>query len=243
MKLRFSKSSLKVILPVLNSIALVFLSVTSVFAWPTRGPEVDCQHIHWEMQNDRNQSNQFVGRVFEPIQETDASTEAPYEWGILDATFNNLSGNVVVRASISMGGDTRNLSRTINCGEPSATPTPSPSPSPSVSPSPTASPSPSATPSPSPLSLESTVVSPSPSPSPTGGTNNENTNNNNQSQPQTQTQNNQTVNVTVETGRVLGVQAPTRLPETGADVLAALLSLGLVPAGIKLARYSSKNSA
>ena len=133
----------------LTSVAIVatlgaFIT-TPVFAWPTRNQVVNCTNIRWEMQNDTNKTYDFVGRVTEPITFEVKQSVKPGEWGVLDKSWN-LSGKVKVKATISMGQDTRTVEKDLDCPLASPTPTPTPSPTPSPSPSPSPVPSPSATP-------------------------------------------------------------------------------------------------
>ena len=200
--------------------ALLTVSLaTPVFAWPTRAQDITCNRIHWEMQNDTNKTYEFVGRVTSPISFETKQDVKPNEWGVLDKHWN-LQGNVKVKASISMGGDTRVVEKDLNCPVPSPTPSPSPTPTPIPTPSPTPSPSPKPSPTPSPSPTVSPTPSPSPSPSPTVVIIN-----NSQEQKQEQ-HNNQTVNVT-----------PQVLPETGVGTLGlATLATG-GPLGFALTKF------
>jgi hypothetical protein len=202
--------------------AISTITAGVVFAWPTRGPEIDCDHIHWEMQNDKSSTKEFTGHVTQPIDYTVTSHVAPSDWGILDKTFSNLTGNVTVSATISMGGDTRHTSKTLDCGEP----TPSPSPTPTSSPSPSASPAP--------------IPSPSPTPG-VGGTVENNNNNtsesNNENKVEVKVENNATQTVNVES-QVLGTSTvPVKQPETGAGLLGIATLATTAPFGFMLSRY------
>ncbi len=127
----------------LTSVAIVAtlgtLITTPVFAWPTRNQIVNCTNIRWEMQNDTNKTYDFVGSVTEPIAFEVKQSVKPGDWGVLDKSWN-LSGKVKVKATISMGQDTRTVEKDLDCPTPTPSPTPSPSPSPSPVPSPSPTP-------------------------------------------------------------------------------------------------------
>lgn len=90
----------------------------------------------------------------------------------------------------------------------------------SQSPSPTPSPTSSATPLPTPIVTTDNTID----------------NNNSQSQNQTQS-NNQTINVNVNQGRVLGARIPKRLPETGVSVLGLASFFSAAPFGVMFTRF------
>ncbi len=211
---------LKLSLPILTTTALAAVVTTNVFAWPTSTPIVNCSGVHWEMQNDTKVNHLFTGKVFQPVTITQTADVVPNKWGILDAKFTNLTGKVHVKASISMGGDTRNLDKDLDCGQA----TPSPSPTPKASPSPTPKPSPSPSPTPTP----SVVPSPSATPSATPTTNIIINNNNEQSQDQHQNQNQ---------SQVLGATTPKELPATGVGVLGMTGMFSAAPIGVVLSRF------
>lgn len=229
----FKKLIGKTLAPLAGAAVIGSITAGVVFAWPTKGPEIDCNHIKWEMQNDTSQTHEFTGKITSPIQFTSTSEVKPNEWGVLDKTFSNLNGSVVVSASISMGGDTRNTTKTINCTQPS--PTPSPTPSQSPSPSPSASPSPVPTPSPSPSPTP--IASPEPTPSPCincGGPEINVTNNNNNTNNNT---NNNNINITNTASTVASVAAPAETPKTGPGAIALSALFGTGPLGIALSRF------
>lgn len=219
----------KVVSPIIGSALIASITTGIVFAWPTKGPNIDCFGIHWEMQNDTNVTHQFTGHITSPIEYTMTSEVKPNEWGILDKSFTNLSGNVTVTASISMGGDTRNTTKTIECAQP--TPSPSPMPTPTPSPSPTPTPSPSPTPSPTPTSTP--VSSPEPTPSPCtncGGPEINITNNNNNT-------NNNTNNNNISVASTSTANVPAELPQTGPGSIAIATMAGLGPLGFALSKF------
>lgn len=131
------------------SLVLVAFSISSMnsYAWHwTRGPFVDCFHIRWEIQNIENKPASFTASVISPesFAYSTSATVAAGEWGVLDRQFSNLNGNVRVRATISMGPDSREIMRDLICGI-AASPlasgsTPRPSTGPSSTPYATATP-------------------------------------------------------------------------------------------------------
>lgn len=123
----------KVASPIIGTALVASITAGVVFAWPTKGPDIDCNSLHWEMQNDTNTNQLFTGKITSPIEFTTTSEVKPSEWGVLDKSFSNLSGNVTFTASVSMGGDTRNTTKTIECAQPTPTPSPNPTPTPSPS--------------------------------------------------------------------------------------------------------------
>lgn len=228
----------KTLTPIAGAALIGSITAGAVFAWPTKGPEIDCSHIRWEMQNDTNQTHEFTGKITSPINFEQTSAVEPNEWGVLDKTFSNLNGSVVVSASISMGGDTRNTTKTINCTQPSPTPSPtpspSPSPSPSASPSPVPTPTPSPSPTPTPTPTPTPVASPQPSPSPCnncGGPEINVTNNNNN------TNNNINNNNITNTSTASSSTAPQESPKTGPGAVALSALFGTGPLGIALSRF------
>lgn len=128
------KVAFKIVSSIIGAAIMSLTVVSTVFAVPTRGPEIDCNHIRWEMQNETNISQTFTGRVTSPIDFTISDTVAPGYWGVFDIPFSNLSGNVLVSAWISMGGDNRNITHTLDCAAVAAIPSQITSASPSPSP-------------------------------------------------------------------------------------------------------------
>lgn len=198
----------KVISATVGALALGASLATPVFAWPTRSQDITCSRIHWEMQNDTNQTHEFVGKIISPISFETKQNVQPNEWGVLDKNWN-LEGKNHVKATISMGGDTRVVEKDLDCPVPSPTPSPSPTPTPTPTPSPTPSPSPSVSPTPSPSPTPTVIVI-----------------NNSQEQEQQQN-NNQSVNVTT----------PQVLPATGVGTLGLATLVTGGPLGFALTKF------
>ena len=217
---------LKIILPALTGLGLVFASASNTaFAWQKDG-SADCSRVFASIRNE-SQTMSWDGYVKagNSIVVSDSGMAAPFEWKTINWTPpSGFEGNVeaVSRLKNSNGdvADYRRVRAELEC--PTASPTPSPSPSPSPSPLP----------------------SPSPSPEPEGGQGQDQEQGQEQKQKQEtnvnvkveqKQENNQTVNVT---GQVAGVSTvPVKQPETGPGVLGMVSVAGAGPLGLLLARY------
>ena len=203
---------LKIILPALTGLGLVFASASNTaFAWQKDG-SADCSRVFASIRNE-SQTMSWDGYVKagNSIVVSDSGMAAPFEWKTINWTPpSGFEGNVeaVSRLKNSNGdvADYRRVRAELEC--PTASPTPSPSPLPS----------------------------PSPSPVPQGGQEQKQKQETNVNVKVEQKQeNNQTVNVT---GQVAGVSTvPVKQPETGPGVLGMASVAGAGPLGLLLARY------
>ena len=203
---------LKIFLPALTGLGLVFASTFNIaFAWEKDG-SADCSRVFASIRNE-TQTMTWDGYVKagNSIVVSDSGMAAPFEWKTINWTPpSGFEGNVeaVSRLKNSNGdvADYRRVRAELEC--PTASPTPSPSPLPS----------------------------PSPSPVPQGGQEQKQKQETNVNVKVEQKQeNNQTVNVT---GQVAGVSTvPVKQPETGPGVLGMVSVAGAGPLGLLLARY------
>ena len=203
---------LKIILPALTGLGLVFASASNTaFAWQKDG-SADCSRVFASIRNE-SQTMSWDGYVKagNSIVVSDSGMAAPFEWKTINWTPpSGFEGNVeaVSRLKNSNGdvADYRRVRAELEC--PTASPTPSPSPLPS----------------------------PSPSPVPQGGQEQKQKQETNVNVKVEQKQeNNQTVNVT---GQVAGTSTvPVKQPETGPGVLGMASVAGAGPLGLLLARY------
>ena len=203
---------LKIILPALTGLGLVFASTLNIaFAWEKDG-SADCSRVFASIRNE-TQTMTWDGYVKagNSIVVSDSGMAAPFEWKTINWTPpSGFEGNVeaVSRLKNSNGdvADYRRVRAELEC--PTASPTPSPSPLPS----------------------------PSPSPVPQGGQEQKQKQETKvEVKVEQKQENNQTVNVT---GQVAGVSTvPVKQPETGPGVLGMVSVAGAGPLGLLLARY------